>query len=103
MLRRPFSAALLLAAACSQGAERRAPAPDAVAIEVATGERGSVHVVGADTLSDSLAITRVIPEPDGDAVAFAFADATRRVAAGLALIDPQSGVRLVWAESVGAV
>ena len=98
-----YSLLLLLLAACVERADRAAPPSDVVGIDVATGERRLVHAVGADTLSDAVAITRVVPEPDGDAVAIVFADASRRVSAGLALVDPPRGVRLVWPDSVGAV
>jgi hypothetical protein len=97
----------LLATACTATGERRTAGAEGGALDVATAERGSIRVMGtdtlADTLSDSATVTRVIPEPDGEAVAFIFTAPARRVTAGLALIDrARARAQLVWPDSVSS-
>lgn len=64
----------------------------------------SIRTIGADTLSDSARVLRLIPEPDGRSMAVLFADPARGVSAGLALLEPErQRTLLVWPDSVGAV
>jgi len=92
---------LLAGTACtteSDSARRSAP----VTLAVATQPIATVAVIDADTLSDSLRILRVSPEPDGGSVAFLFADPTRQITGGLALAQASGAqkVQLVWPDSV---
>jgi hypothetical protein len=68
---------------------------------IRSSQRADIRLVGQDTLSDSAHIVRLIPEPDGDAVAILFADPLRQVSAGLALIDrAHLASQLLWPDSV---
>ena len=73
-----------------------------VMLDIATQPVATVAVIDADTLSDSLRILAVSPEPDGGSVAFLFTDPTRQVTRGLALAQTSGAqkVRLVWPDSV---
>jgi hypothetical protein len=101
------AAAATLAGGCMRegdnGAGRRsrtAPVP----LTVSRASRANLAVVGRDMLSDTATILGVYPEPDGDAVAFTFADPHRRVTAGLALTQRRdSAAALLWPDSVRAV
>lgn len=69
---------------------------------VTTGERGSMRIIGTDTLSDSAHIIAVAPEPDGDAIAFTFADAARGMSAGLGILERRRQLpQVLWPDSVG--
>lgn len=72
---------------------------------VTTQPIATVAVIDADTLSDSVRILAVSPEPDGGSVAFLFADPTRQVTRGLALAQASGAqrVRLVWPDSVSSM
>lgn len=71
-------------------------------LTVATQPIATVAVIDADTLSDSLRILAVSPEPDGGSVALLFADPTRQITRGLALAQASGAqkVQLVWPDSV---
>ncbi|HKG92479.1 MAG TPA: hypothetical protein VKA84_11325 [Gemmatimonadaceae bacterium] len=74
------------------------------ALAVNTSQRTVLRVVGRDTLSDSAYIVRLVPEPDGDAVAFVFADPERRIHAGLGIAQHDSAsAQLLWPDSVTTV
>jgi hypothetical protein len=101
------SALLLLvtvAAACSDTGESGARVAPATTLSVHVTQRASFTVVGADTLSDSARIVRIIPEQDGDGLIALFADPARRVSAGLAIIDRRmEHPQLIWPDSVTSV
>ncbi|MDQ3698113.1 MAG: hypothetical protein M3373_08830 [Gemmatimonadota bacterium] len=98
---------LLLALAAVSGPACRGeerPAAAATALVVETTDRGVLRVIGADTLGDSARITRLLPEPDGEAIAFTFADPARGVDAGLGILDRgRDTAQLVWPNSVTTV
>ena len=71
------------------------------AVSVSVSERGSARIIGRDTLSDSARVVTVTPEPDGDAIAFTFADTVRGITAGLGIIDRRrAAAELIWPDSV---
>ena len=74
------------------------------ALAAHTTQRASFQVVGADTLSDSAQILRILPEQDGDGVIALFADPARRVSSGLGIIDTMMAhPQLLWPDSVSNV
>jgi len=77
----------------------------AAPLAVSTTQRTVLRAVARDTLSDSARIVRVVPEPDGDAVAVVFADPERRIRAGLGLVQRDGGApaQLLWPDSVSTV
>ena len=86
--------------ACSDTRESRSPATPTTALTTHTTQRASFQIVGADTLSDSARILRVLPEQDGDGVIALFADPARRVSSGLAIIDARmTHPQLLWPDS----
>lgn len=92
---------LAAGSACTSGNDAvRRTAP--VTLTVATQPITTVAVIDADTLSDSVRILAVSPEPDGGSVAFLFADRARQIARGLALAQASGAqqVQLVWPDSV---
>ena len=92
---------LLAGSACTTERDSvRQSAPATLA--VATQPIATVTVIDTDTLSDSLRILRVVPEPDGGSVAFLFADPSRQITRGLALAQASGAqkVQLVWPDSV---
>ncbi|HEU4564164.1 MAG TPA: hypothetical protein VFS05_05935 [Gemmatimonadaceae bacterium] len=102
---RPLLAPALLALLAPIAAgcrEEPRPTQTAGAITVTTSELGAVHRVGADTLGDSARITRLVPEPDGDAVVFTVADPARGITAALAILarEGNGAAQLVWPDSV---
>lgn len=111
--RRPLAApalaitglALLASAAACAREEARPPAADRGRLHAATSQRASLRVLGAtgDTLSDSARVTLVAVEPDGDAVAFVFADPASGAIAGLGLSQRGGPAQLLWPDSVRAV
>jgi hypothetical protein len=60
-----------------------------------------VHV-GSDTLSDSVRIDGLEPEPDGQSIAFLFADPAKGITRGLAIVQSSGAQQpqLVWPDSV---
>lgn len=96
-----FLGTFLAGSACTSGndtARRSAP----VTLGAATQPIATVAVIDADTLSDSVRILTVSPEPDGGSVAFLFADPARQITSGLALaqVSGAQQVQLVWPDSV---
>lgn len=85
--------------------EAERPAAGAGQLRVASTQRASLRALGAsgDTLSDSARVTRVAVEPDGDAVAFVFADPARQVMAGLGMSQRGGPAQLIWPDSVNGV
>ena len=84
--------------------DRPAGAAAGGALAVTTTPRTTLRVVGRDTLSDSARVVRLVPEPDGDAVAFVFADPERRIHAGLGIVQRDTAaVQLLWPDSVSGV
>ncbi|MGQ0712612.1 MAG: hypothetical protein ACT4PJ_02650 [Gemmatimonadaceae bacterium] len=63
-----------------------------------------VSSIGADTLSDSARIIRLAPEPDGQSVAFTFADPAKGITRGLGIGQASSSQasQLAWPDSVTA-
>jgi hypothetical protein len=73
-------------------------------LQVHTTQRNSFHIVGNDTLSDSTRILEIYPEQDGDALVTLFAEPSRRVSAGLAIVDREmTAPQLLWPDSVTSV
>ncbi len=100
----PLLALLATGVACQDSPDARPVSAPTVALTAHATQRASFQVVGADTLSDSTRITRIIPEPDGDGVILQFADPARRVVAGLAIVDRKMAQpQLLWPDSVTAV
>ena len=103
------AAAALAITACDspRGAgqgEKSAGAGGGSALAVTTTQRTVLRAVARDTLSDSARIVRVVPEPDGDAVAVVFADPERRIRAGLGIAQRDSTpAQLLWPDSVTTV
>jgi hypothetical protein len=90
--------------ACQDAPEARSTSAPNVALTAHATQRAAFEIVGADTLSDSSRITRILPEPDGDGVVVQFADPARRVSSGLAIIDRKMAQpQLLWPDSVMAV
>lgn len=74
------------------------------ALTAHTTQRASFQIIGADTLSDSSRILRIIPEHDSDGVIALFTDPARRVSAGLAIVDRKMAhPQLLWPDSVTSV
>ena len=91
-------------AACTDAPESRSPTSSPTVLEVHATQRASFEIVGADTLSDSARIIRIVPEQDGDGVITLFADPARRVSSGLAIVDRRMAhPQLVWPDSVTSV
>jgi hypothetical protein len=68
---------------------------------VATERRTMVATIGSDSLGQGARLTRLVAEPDGEAIVFVFADSTRRIGAGLGIADRRSGsTQLLWPDSV---
>jgi hypothetical protein len=65
----------------------------------------TVTTIGADTMSDSAWISHIKPEPDGESVAFIFADPTKGATHALALarVAGTQTSHLVWPDSVTLV
>jgi hypothetical protein len=98
-----FCALLSLTAisACTDTPESGSPPAAATALTVHATQRAPFQIVGADTLSDSARIIRMIPERDGDGVIVMFADPARRISSGLGIIDRKmSNPQLLWPDSV---
>lgn len=105
-MRKPLAltALLLVSAGCNTGqdeaTERSISTFNAVAEPLVT-----VSTIGVDTVSDSAWISHIKPEPDGESVAFIFADpakgATR--ALGIAQVSGAQASHLVWPDSVASV
>jgi hypothetical protein len=92
--------ALALACTSRDTAERAPTGP----VEAHDVERASLRFIALDTLSDSARILALIPEPDGDAVAFTFADPARAITAGLGILDRARPIpQLVWPDSTTQV
>lgn len=66
--------------------------------------RAFLRAIALDTLSDSARILKLFPEPDGDAVAFTFADPVRGITGGLGLLDLRRPLpQLAWPDSISQV
>ena len=96
--------ALAAVAGCREGGEKIQADPPSPSFFIALDSLTSVRYIGADSLSDSAAVRRLIPEPDGRSIAVVFADPALDIESGLLLLEPDRQlVRLVWPDSVGAV
>lgn len=90
--------------ACQDSPDAESSSVPTVALTAHATQRAAFQTVGADTLSDSSRLTRILPEPDGDGLIVQFADPARRVSSGLAIIDRKmSQPQLLWPDSVTAV
>lgn len=91
---------VLLAVGCGEPPPSDGPvATPELVVELRT--RGSIQTVGQDTLSESVRVIGLEPEPSGESVAVLFADSGRRISAGLALAGDRSGpAPLLWPDSV---
>ncbi len=101
----PFFSALVSVAsimACTGDTADSASSPaPATVLTVHATQRTLFQVVGADTLSDSARISRIIPEQDGDGVIVMFADPARRISSGLGIVDRRmANPQLLWPDSV---
>jgi hypothetical protein len=86
---------------CRDARDDAAPAAGVTALTTHTTQRAAFEIVGADTLSDSARILRILPEPDGDGIVAMFAEPARRVSAGLGIIDRRMAhPQLLWPDSV---
>ena len=104
IIRLPMLGLLLAIVACTdsprEGARQIAP----TVVTVHATQRASFGIVGADTLSDSARILRILPEQDGEAMVVLFADPARRISAGLAINDRRmEHPQLLWPDSVTTV
>lgn len=82
-----------------------AESPVASALTVLASPVAAITVIGADTLSDSARIHYLAPEPDGESIAFLFADPAKGITQGLG-ISQASGSQipqLAWPDSVTSV
>jgi hypothetical protein len=96
-------ATLVLAAlaACKDAEDSETRSTPTTVLTAHATQRVALQVVGADTLSDSARILRVLPEQDGDAIIALFADPARRTIGGLAINDRKmANPQLVWPDSV---
>jgi len=104
---RSRTAALLcgLLVACSPRGEREPQRAQAARpLTVSTTERGPLLDFDADSAGGAAHITHLVPEGDGDGIAFTFADSQQHVAAALGLIDRQRvHARLAWPDSVAVI
>jgi hypothetical protein len=95
---------LVVSGACNDARESDTRPATTTALTAHATQRASYEIVGADTLSDSARILRLLPEQDGDAMIVLFADPARRVSAGLAINDRRmANPQLVWPDSVTSV
>jgi hypothetical protein len=84
--------------------EKIAADPPSPSFFVEQDSLATIRYMGQDSLSDSAAVRRLVPEPDGRSIAVVFEDPTFGIEAGLALLEPdRQRVRLVWPDSIGAV
>src|SRR5688500_19873301 len=86
--------------ACTDTPESGSPPMPATVLTSHATQRTPFQIVGADTLSDSARVVRVIPEPDGDGVIVMFTDPARRISSGLAIVDRRmANPQLLWPDS----
>jgi hypothetical protein len=91
-------------AACDSTPESKTQPKSMTAISAHSTQRVAFQIVGGDTLSDSASILRILPEQDGDGIVALFADPSRRVSAGLAIVDQRMiHPQLLWPDSVTSV
>lgn len=102
---RPSLLALLVATvACNEAPREEARQASTTVLTAHATQRASFLIVGADTLSDSARIVRILPEQDGDAMVALFTDPARRVSTGLAITDRRmANPQLLWPDSVTSV
>ena len=96
--------AVLVGSACVESEPRDPVRADSAALRFDTIPRGALDRVGDDSLLQSVRITALFPEPDGEAIPVLFADTGRRVTAGLAILDKRANTpQLLWPDSVTRV
>jgi hypothetical protein len=96
--------ALATVAGCNDAARERTRPASTTVLSAHSTQRASLQIVGADTLSDSARILRILPEQDGDATVAIFSDPVRRISAGLAINDRRmANPQLIWPDSVTGV
>jgi hypothetical protein len=98
-----FSTAMCatLVLGCRDTRDDAPPVAGATALTAHTTQRAAFEIVGADTLSDSARILRLLPEADGDGIVALFAEPARGVSAGLGIIDRRMAhPQLLWPDSV---
>jgi hypothetical protein len=102
---RPLMFVLLAASsACTDTPRTGARSASTTVVSAHTTQRASFQIIGADTLSDSARILRILPEQDGEAMVALFADPGRRISAGLAINDRRmENPQLLWPDSVTSV
>jgi hypothetical protein len=94
----------ILLAACTRDQQPPEDSAPGMSLRVHTTQRNTFHIVGSDTLSDSTRILEIHPEQDGDALVTLFAEPSRRISAGLAIVDRKmEAPQLLWPDSVTSV
>ena len=74
---------------------------DRATLTLSTERRAELGALGRDTLSEAARFLSVLPEADGDAIVFTFADSARGVSSGLGIIDRRlTSPQLLWPDSV---
>lgn len=107
MIRTRMSIALLagfgLATAACPGDENARQRPDSAraTFTLSTERRAELGAIGGDTLSEAARFLSLLPEADGDAIVFTFADSARGVTSGLGITDRRlESPQLLWPDSV---
>lgn len=96
--------AILVGSACPAADAPDAAPADSTAPGLETSLRGTLDRIGDDSLLQSVRITALFPEPDGEAIPVLFADTGRNVTAGLAILDARATTpQLLWPDSVTQV
>ncbi len=91
----------LATAACTRDDTAEQPQAGRGAFSLSTERRAELGAIGGDTLSEPARFLALLPEADGDAIVFTFADSARRVTSGLGIIDRRlSSAQLLWPDSV---
>ncbi len=91
----------LAAGACTSDDAAEQPATGRSVFSLSTERRAELGAIGGDTLSETARFLSLLPEADGDAIVFTFADSARRVTSGLGIIDRRlSTAQLLWPDSV---
>ena len=92
---------LAVAACTADDSAGDKPARTSANFSLSTERRAELGAIGGDTLSAAAEFLSLLPEGDGDAIVFTFADSARGVTSGLGIIDRRlSSAQLLWPDSV---
>lgn len=93
--------ALSMIAACTTDRENTQQ-NSVTSFTAAVEPTATVTRLGADSLSDSARIVRIEPEPDGESIAFMFADPAKGITGGLGIVQTSGtqASQLAWPDSV---